>query len=206
MSVRIKICGLTRAEDVEAALGLGVDAIGLVFAPISSRRLDLPAAQALSAQARGRTSRVGVFVDEEAASVRAAIAQVGLDALQFHGQEDAAYCASFGLPYLKAVQVSGPVDEAGLRRRFPNACALLLDAGAGGGGQPFDWRHWPCAPTGRCVLAGGLAPHSVGQAVRTLKPWGVDVSSGVEGPHKGVKDADRMKAFVEEARRAANGQ
>lgn len=191
---------------MEAALSLDVDAIGLMFAPASPRRLDLPAAQALSAQACGRASRVGVFVDEKAAFVRAAIDQVGLDALQFHGQEDAAYCASFGLPYLKAVRVSGPVDEAGLRRRFPNACALLLDAGAGGGGQPFDWRHWPDAPRVPCILAGGLAPHNVGQAVRTLKPWGVDVSTGVEGPHSGEKDADKMKAFVAEARRAASGQ
>ena len=205
MSVRIKICGLTRVEDLEAVLTLGVDAVGLVFAPGSPRRLGLDAAQALSVLACGHVRRVGVFVDQGVAEVRGITDQVGLDALQFHGQEDAAYCAGFGLPYVKAVQVFGPVDESAWRRRFPDACALLLDAG-GGGGVAFDWRHWPNAPEGRCILAGGLEPDNVGQAVRALKPWGVDVSSGVEGLCKGVKDVDKMTAFVKEARRAAAGQ
>ena len=205
MALKIKICGITRSEDLEVLMRLEVDAVGLMFAESSPRRLDLEDAQRLSEQARGQTLRVGVFADAKPAAVRAAIDEVGLDALQFHGQEDAASCSAFGLPYLKAVTVSGAVDEAALRRRYPDACALLLDAGAGGG-EAFDWRHWPANPSGRCMLAGGLGPDNVGRAVRLLRPWGVDVSSKVEGARKGVKDAGKMAEFVTEARRAATGE
>ena len=206
MALKIKICGITRAEDLDVLMHLEVDAVGLMFAQRSPRRLALEDARRLSAQAQGRIARVGVFADAEPAAVRAAIDDVGLDVLQFHGQEDAAYCASFDLPYLKAVRVSGAVDEAALRRRHPNACALLLDAGPGGGGKAFDWRHWPAEPSGPCMLAGGLGPSNVGRAVRSLRPWGVDVSSKVEGARKGIKDAGKMTEFVTEARRAAAGE
>ncbi len=204
MALKIKICGITRAEDLEVLTRLKVDAVGLMFAEGSPRRLALADARRLSKQAQGRMTRVGVFADAEPAAVRAAIDQVGLDALQFHGQEDAAYCAAFDLPYLKAFRVCGAVDEGALRRRYADACALLLDAGAGGG-EPFDWRHWPNEPSGPCVLAGGLGPGNVGHAVRLLKPWGVDASSGLEGARKGVKDAEKMIEFVAEARHAAAG-
>ena len=206
MALKIKICGITRSEDLEVLMGLKVDAVGLMFAESSPRRLNLADARRLSAQAQGRIARVGVFADAEPAAVRTTIDDVGLDALQFHGQEDAAYCCSFGLPYMKAVRVSGAVDEAALRRRHPDACALLLDAGPGGGGKAFDWRHWPAEPTGPCMLAGGLGPSNVGRAVRQLRPWGVDVSSKVEGARKGIKDAGKMTEFVTEARRAAAGE
>ena len=205
MKVRIKICGITRAEDLEVLLRLQVDALGLVFHQPSSRCLAFKEAHALSRLAEGRILRVGVFLDAAAEVVRGAVAQVGLDVLQFHGGEDRAFCAGFGLPYMKAVPMAGPVDAAAWRRRFPDACALLLDAGAGGG-QTFDWRHWPAAPVGNCVLAGGLGPHNVAAAVRRLKPWGLDVSSGVEGVRKGVKDAAKITEFVMEARRAAAGE
>ncbi len=205
MPLKIKICGITRAEDLEVLVRLEVDAVGLMFAEKSPRRLALEEARPLSELAQGRILRVGVFADAKPAAVQAAIDAVGLDALQFHGQEDAAYCAAFGLPYLKAFRVRGAVDESALRQRYADACALLLDAGAGGG-QPFDWRHWPEAPSGPCILAGGLGPSNVGRAVRWLKPWGVDASSGVEGARKGVKDAAKMMDFVTEARHAAAGQ
>ena len=205
MALKIKICGITRSEDLEVLMRLKVDAVGLMFAESSPRRLALEDARRLSEQARGRIARVGVFADAEPAAVWTAIDEVGLDALQFHGQEDAACCSAFGLPYLKAVRVSGAVDEAALRQGYPDACALLLDAGAGGG-QAFDWRHWPANPSGRCMLAGGLGPDNVGRAVRLLRPWGVDVSSKVEGTRKGVKDAEKMTEFVTEARRAAAGE
>ncbi|MCY4343500.1 MAG: phosphoribosylanthranilate isomerase [Gammaproteobacteria bacterium] len=204
MALKIKICGITRAEDLEVLARLKVDAVGLMFAEGSPRRLALADARRLSRQAQGCMTRVGVFADAEPAAVRAAIDQVGLDALQFHGQEDAAYCAAFGLPYLKAFRVCGAVDEGALRQRYADACALLLDAGAGGG-EPFDWRHWPSESSGPCVLAGGLGPGNVGHAVRLLKPWGVDASSGLEGARKGVKDAEKMIEFVAEARHAAAG-
>ena len=204
MALKIKICGITRAEDLDVLVRLKVDAVGLMFAPESPRCLALADARRLAEQAQGRIARVGVFADAEPAVVRAAIDQVGLDALQFHGQEDAFYCAAFGLPYLKAFKVSGAVDEGALRQRYADACALLLDAGAGGG-EPFDWQHWPDEPSGPCMLAGGLRPDNVGRAVRLLQPWGVDASSGVEGARKGVKDAGKMMDFVTEARRAAAG-
>ena len=202
MTVRIKICGITRAEDLEVLLRLRVDALGLVFYQPSSRCLAFEEAHELSRLAQGRILRVGVFLDAAAEVVRGAVAEVGLDVLQFHGGEDRAFCAGFGLPYMKAVPMAGPVDAAAWRRRFPDACALLLDAGAGGG-QTFDWRHWPANPVGNCVLAGGLDPSNVASAVRRLSPWGVDVSSGVEGAGKGVKDAAKVTEFVMEARRAA---
>ncbi|MCZ0941788.1 MAG: phosphoribosylanthranilate isomerase [Gammaproteobacteria bacterium] len=205
MALKIKICGITRVEDLEVLVRLKVDAVGLMFAEESPRRLALADARRLSEQAQGRIARVGVFADAEPAAVRAAIDHVGLDALQFHGQEDAAYCAAFGLPYLKGFKVTGAVDEGALRQRYADACALLLDAGAGGG-EPFDWRHWPDQPSGPCILAGGLGPDNVGGAVGLLKPWGVDASSGVEGARKGVKDTVKMKEFVAEARHAAAGE
>ena len=206
MALKIKICGITQAEDLDVLLRLEVDAVGLMFAQRSPRRLSLGDARRLSEQARGQVARVGVFADAQPAAVRTAIDEVGLDVLQFHGQEDAAYCCSFGLPYMKAVRVSGAVDEAALRQSYPDACALLLDAGPGGGGKAFDWRHWPAEPTGPCMLAGGLGPSNVGRAVRSLRPWGVDVSSKVEGARKGIKDAGKMTEFVMEARRAAAGE
>ena len=205
MALKIKICGITRAEDLEVLVRLKVDAVGLMFAEKSPRRMALKDARRLSDLARGRIARVGVFADAEPAAVRAAIDAVGLDVLQFHGQEDAAYCSAFGLPYLKAFRVIGKVDEGALRRCYADACALLLDAGAGGAGEPFDWRHWPAEPSGPCMLAGGLAPDNVGRAVRLLRPWGVDASTGVEGVAKGIKDERKMTDFVTEARRAAAG-
>ena len=206
MALKIKICGITRAEDLEVLVRLKVDAVGLMFVERSPRRLDIEDARRLSELARGRIARVGVFADAAPAAVQAAIDEVGLDVLQFHGQEDAAHCSAFGLPYLKAMQVRGAVDESALRQRYADACALLLDAGAGGGGEPFDWQHWPAEPSGPCVLAGGLAPDNVGRAVRRLRPWGVDASTGVEGAAKGIKDERKMTEFVTEARRAAAGQ
>lgn len=204
MTVRIKICGITRAEDMEALLRLEVEAMGLVFYKPSPRCLSFEDARALSALAAGRILRVGVFLDAAAELVRGAVALVGLDLLQFHGDESPAFCAGFGLPYMKAVPMAGPVDAAAWRRRYPDACALLLDAGFGHG-ETFDWRHWPAEPPCNCVLAGGLGPRNVAGAVRRLNPWGLDVSSGVEGPVKGLKDVGKMTEFVREARHAAAG-
>ena len=184
---------------------LKVDAVGLMFAQSSPRRLALGDAQRLSEQAQGTCFGWACLPTPSRPPCKTAIDEVGLDVLQFHGQEDAAYCAAFGVPYLKAIKVRGTVDEAVLRRRHPDACALLLDAG-GGGGEAFDWRHWPANPSGPCMLAGGLGPDNVGRAVRLLRPWGVDVSSKVEGARKGVKDAGKMTEFVTEARRAAAGE
>lgn len=202
--VKIKVCGITREEDAELLVGLGVDAMGFNFYEKSPRWISLEQARTLSAYVVGRVLRVGVFVNESRARVRELIDGVGLDVLQFHGAEDDADCASFGLPYLKAVRVRGPVDGVALQARFPNACALLLDTHVedlpGGTGKAFDWSYWPETSNGKFMLAGGLTPDNVRGAIETVAPWGVDVSGGVEGTTRGQKDAERVARFVEEVR------
>ena len=209
MPVKIKICGITRAEDAETLLRLRVDALGLVFYEPSPRCLSLDAAQALSRLVAGRLWRVGVFVDAPRPTVQRAVDEVGLDVLQFHGAEAPDFCASFGLPYLKSVSMDAAADAQALGRRHPQALAMLLDAPApghhGGIGQSFDWRRWPQRPAFNCMLAGGLKPGNVRQAVRRLRPWGVDVSSGVEAEAPGIKDAGKLRRFVAEVRSADLG-
>ncbi len=209
MSVKIKICGITRVQDAEALVRLHVDALGLVFYEPSPRYVNRETASELSRVVAGRMLRIGVFVDAPGATVRSLIEGVGLDALQFQGGESPAFCASFGLPYLKALRVSGPIDHRGLEQRYARALAILLDASvpglAGGTGHSFDWRQWPERPALNYMLAGGLTPGNVRAAVERLRPWGVDVSSGVESGVKGSKEAGKMQRFVEEVRRAEIG-
>ena len=209
MSVTIKICGITRIEDAEALLHLDVDALGLNFYEPSPRYVAPGLARELSRTVAGEMLRVGVFVDAPGATVRETVEEVGLDVLQFQGAESPAFCASFGLPYVKALRVSGRVDHADLEARYPAALAILLDASvpglAGGTGHRFDWNQWPERPRLHYMLAGGLAPGNVGAAVQRLRPWGVDVCSGVEGPVKGVKNAGKVRRFVEEVRCAEAG-
>lgn len=207
--MKIKICGITRAEDAEALIRLRADALGLVFYEPSPRCLALDAAQALSRLVEGHLWRVGVFVDAPRKTVQRAVEEVGLDVLQFHGAEAPDFCASFRLPYLKSVSMDGAADAHAQGRRHPQALAMLLDAPApghyGGIGQSFDWRRWPRRPAFNCMLAGGLDPANVRQAVRRLRPWGVDVSSGVEADAPGIKDAGKMRRFVQEVRNAERG-
>ena len=209
MSVKIKICGITRTEDAETLVRLGVDALGLIFYPPSPRYVCPEKARDLSRVVEGELLRVGVFVDAPAATVGEAVERVGLDVLQFQGAETPAYCASFGLPYLRALRVEETFDHRAVEARYRGALAIHLDASVpglpGGTGQRFNWRQWPDRPGLNYMLAGGLTPENVGGAVERLRPWGVDVSTGVESPVKGVKDADRMSRFVEEVRRAEVG-
>ena len=209
MAVKIKICGITRAEDAETLVRLGVDALGLIFYEPSPRYVCPDAARELSRAVKGETMRVGVFVDAPSATVGAAVERVGLDVLQFQGAETPAYCASFGLPYLRAFRVGGAFDHAAVEASYAGALAIHLDASvpglAGGTGRRFDWRQWPERPGLNYMLAGGLTPENVRGAVERLRPWGVDVSTGVESPVKGVKDSERMSRFVEEVRRAETG-
>ncbi len=206
MSVQIKICGITRIEDAETLIRLHVDALGLVFHEPSPRYVSRDMARELSRAVQGDVLRVGIFVDSPAAAVQDTIEQVGLDILQFQGAETPAFCASFGLPYMKALRVSGPVDHGALEKRYSGALAILLDASVpglpGGTGRRFDWDQWPERPGLNYMLAGGLTPDNVRRAVARLRPWGVDVSSGVESTVKGIKEAGRMRRFVEEVRRA----
>ena len=209
MSVTIKICGITRPEDARALLRLDVDALGLNFYEPSPRYVAPPLARELSQSVAGEVLRVGVFVDSPAAAVGETIEAVGLDILQFQGAETPAFCASFGLPFVRALRVAGRVDQADVEARYSAALAILLDASvpglAGGTGHRFDWNQWPERPGLNYMLAGGLTPGNVRAAVKRLRPWGVDVCSGVEGPVKGIKSVNRVKRFVEEVRGAEVG-
>lgn len=205
---RIKICGITRSSDLEAALTCGVDALGFVFYPSSPRYVEPVDAANLALQVPPFVSRVGLFVNAEPEFVRAVLEMVPLDLLQFHGEESASYCAQFGRPYLKAARVRPGLDLIEFARVYPSAQGLLLDAwvdGYGGGGQSFDWSLIPSVLSLPMVLSGGLHAGNVGEAVAKLQPWAVDVSSGVEQA-KGIKDAGKIAAFVAAVRTADGRQ
>lgn len=195
---RVKICGITRAEDLDAAVGAGADALGLVFYPPSPRYVDPAKAAGLSARVPPFVARVGLFVNAEPEFVASVLAAVPLDLLQFHGEEDAAYCAGFGRSYVKAARVRHGLDLLEFARAYRTAQAILLDAyveGYGGAGQVFDWSLIPRRLPLPVVLSGGLTPDNVGAAIGGVSPWAVDVSSGVEAA-KGIKDAAKIAAFM----------
>mgnify|MGYP000903748999 FL=1 len=201
---RIKICGLTRPQDVDAAVAAGADAIGLVFYPASPRCIDLARAVELIRHVPPFVDIVGLFVNAAPTQVRAVLAAIPVHLLQFHGDEDDAYCRQFGRPFLKAVRVCPDIDLPGQIAAFPSAQAILLDAfveGYGGGGQAFDWTLVPRELPKPVVLSGGLDANNVGDAIRRVHPAAVDVSSGVESG-KGIKDAEKMRAFVIAVHRA----
>lgn len=200
---RIKICGLTREEDLDAAVNAGADAIGLVFYPPSPRYIDIERAAALCRLVPPFVTVTGLFVNPEAAFVRQHLDALPITCLQFHGDETAHECGVYGRPYIKAARVRAGVDLLNYAAKFPDACGLLLDAwveGYGGGGKTFDWALIPDNLPIPLILSGGLEPKNVAEAVRRIRPWAVDVSSGVEavaGP-KGIKDAARVRAFIQE--------
>lgn len=203
---RIKFCGLTRAEDVAVACALGVDAVGLVFAERSKRRVSPAQAAPLRDALDPFVASVALFMDNDAATVREVIDVVRPTILQFHGAEDDVFCASFGLPYLKAVAMGGDGARADdLGERYPRATGFLFDSHAagqaGGSGHAFDWSRIPRDCPRPWLLAGGLHPDNVFDAIRATGCWGVDVSSGIESA-PGEKDAAKMRRFVEEVRRA----
>ncbi len=202
---RVKICGITRIEDGLAAAHAGADAIGLVFAPASPRRVTAQQAAAIAAALPPFVTTVALFVDPRPEEVRAVLEVFRPDMLQFHGDEPPEYCAAFGLPYLKAVRVRRETDLLQYAASFAGARGLLLDAyhphQHGGTGQRFDWDLIPRDLARPIVLAGGLDPDNVAAAVRQVRPWAVDVSSGVELA-KGVKDASLIARFIREVRNA----
>lgn len=204
MTTRIKICGLTRVEDVRDAVAAGADAIGFVFYPPSPRSLSIEQARELVRHVPPFVTTVGLFVNEGPVRVRQVLDQVPLGMLQFHGDEDDAYGASFGRPWMKAARVRAGFDLLDYAARFPSACGVLVDAwvdGYGGGGEVFDWTLLPQDFSVPLVLAGGLTPANVASAVAQVRPWAVDVSSGVEVA-KGIKARALMEAFVAGVRKA----
>jgi len=202
---RIKVCGITRLEDAQQAQALGVDAIGFVFCAASKRAITPAAAASIAAELAPFVVRVGLFLNATDAEVRA-----GLDAIpnllpQFHGTESAAWCDSFGRPYLKAMGVANGLPTAAELSAYRLAQGFLFDSHApgelGGTGETFDWSLLGEQAAARLILAGGLDAKNVCAAVRQVKPYAVDVSSGVE-KSKGVKDVAKLKAFVTAVRRA----
>jgi len=201
---RVKICGITRVEDVRAAADAGADAIGLVFYPHSPRCLTLEQARALRRALPPFVCAVTLFVNPDPAEVARVIDAVRPDLLQFHGEESPAFCARFGVPYLKACRVKPAVDLLEYLRPFSDAIGWLADAyvdGYGGAGASFDWSLVPAQRARPLVLSGGLTRRNVGEAIRRVRPWGVDVSSGVESA-KGIKDAAKIAAFIAEVKNA----
>ncbi|MFW6092517.1 MAG: phosphoribosylanthranilate isomerase [Pseudomonadota bacterium] len=208
MTTWIKICGITRNADADAVVNAGADALGLVFVPGTPRAVCVERAHEIAARVRGQVRRVGLFMDPDREAVQRVLDAVELDALQFHGGEPASFCRSFGLPYVKTVKVRAPLRLPALETDYHDACCLLLDTFVegvpGGSGVTFDWGLWPASSTLPLVLAGGLTPENVAGAVQRLRPWGVDVSGGVEGACKGEKDRGRIQAFVAEVKRAGS--
>ncbi len=207
---RIKICGITREQDLEAAVAAGADALGFVFYAPSPRHVTPQRAAQLTAHLPAFVTRVGLFVNESAETVRVVLAQVPLDLLQFHGDEDAAYCSQFGKAWIKAARMKPGFDLLEYASAFAEAqgvSGLLLDAdvaGYGGGGKTFDWSLIPRSLPLPVILSGGLHPGNIAQAVRAVRPWAVDVSSGVEAA-RGIKDVQKINEFIGGVRDADAG-
>lgn len=204
MRTRIKICGLTRESDVDAAVDAGADAIGFVFYPPSPRYVPLERAAELARRIPPFVEVVGLFVNESPAAIQAACAAVPISLLQFHGDETAADCRQFARPWLKAARVRPGLDLVEFAGYFSDARGLLLDAfveGYGGGGHVFDWTLIPAGLPAPLILSGGLTADNVGEAIARVRPRAVDVSSGVESS-KGIKDHQKIAAFVAAVRKA----
>jgi len=206
MATAVKICGITRVEDALAAAHAGAHAIGLVFYPASPRFVDVARAREVSKHLPPFITAVGLFIDPDPSQVRAVLREVPLQLLQFHGDESPELCASFGLPYIKGVRMAPGRDLLQYAALHSRARGLLLDAfvpgvQGGGTGRTFDWALVPRSLPLPVVLAGGLTPANVGDAIRAVRPWAVDVSSGVERD-KGIKDASKIAAFVRGVRDA----
>jgi phosphoribosylanthranilate isomerase len=202
---RIKICGITRPGDALAAASLGTDAIGLVFHARSPRHVQAVQAAAIVRELPPFITVVALFLDAAADEVHAVLRTVPVDLLQFHGREAPEFCRQFARPYLKAIGMGAGLNAAMmLAAQYPDAAGLLVDShppgAAGGTGETFAWQTLPVLPR-PLVLAGGLTPDNVAAAITVVRPWAVDVSSGVESA-PGIKDEGKMAAFIQEARRA----
>lgn len=201
---RIKICGLTRRQDVLSAIDAGADAVGLVFYPPSPRAVSFSQAAELARLVPPFVTLVGLFVNPDPAFVKEALTRVPLQLLQFHGEEPEDACSGYGRPWIKAARMRAGFDLAEFSRSHSAAAGILLDAyveGYGGGGKIFDWSLISPGLGRPLILSGGLDPGNVSEAVRRVRPWAVDVSSGVESA-KGIKDASLIESFISGVRRA----
>ena len=206
MRTRIKICGIRTPEHARAAADAGADAVGLVFYGPSPRAVDADAAARIVAALPPFVATVGLFVNAPMDVIHPILAKVPLDLLQFHGDESPEYCARSPRPYVRGVRMAPETDLLEFERSFSNARALLLDAHVtgtfGGTGQRFDWSMLEARPPVRpYILSGGLTVDNVGVAVRRLRPWAVDVSSGVES-ERGIKDVAKIRDFIQAVRDA----
>lgn len=199
MRTRVKICGITRPDDALAAARAGADAVGLVFYAKSPRAVTINEAQGVARALPPLVTTVGLFVDAAADDIREVLQSVPLDLLQFHGNEAPDQCRVYGRPYVKAVRMRETTDLAAVARSYHDAAGLLVDTYVegvpGGTGRAFDWSRLPSSLGRPLILAGGLTPDNVAEAVGRVRPWAVDVSGGVESA-PGVKDAARIEAFI----------
>jgi len=200
MRTRVKICGFTQVQDAVEAANLGVDAIGLVFYPPSPRHVSIDTAIEIVNALPAFVTVVALFVDEQEAQIREVLSKVSIDCLQFHGDESAEACELYNKPYMKAVRVKPELDIMDIASQYKKATAILLDAYhpgiKGGSGSQFDWNLIPENCSLAVVLAGGLQVDNAKQAVETVRPYALDVSSGVESS-KGIKDVAKMAAFIQ---------
>jgi phosphoribosylanthranilate isomerase len=201
---RIKICGITQTEDLIAAVQSGANALGFVFYEKSPRYVAAHQIKLLSASIPPFVTSVGLFVNPSVDEVRTAMRLIPLDVLQFHGEEEPEFCAQFGRPYLKAIRVKSGVDLVQYAAKYSGAQGLLLDAYVegihGGTGASFDWELIPQDLSLPIILSGGLCPNNVAEAINRVRPYAVDVSSGVERS-KGIKDAAKIAAFINEVKK-----
>lgn len=201
---RVKFCGITRIEDLNAAVLLGVDALGFVFCDKSPRNLTLGKAEKLLAACPPFISRIGLFMNAQESTIESVVSSVNLDLLQFHGEESEEFCTSFNMPYIKSIAM-GDIQHSLHHFDYASSSGLLLDSNQsgqpGGTGDVFDWQRIPENIAKPIILAGGLHPDNVADAIQATRPYAVDVSSGIEST-KGIKDQQKMTQFVTAVRAA----
>ena len=204
---RVKICGITRVVDAQASVSAGADAIGLVFYPKSRRFLSVEQAIEIVRAMPPFVTVVGLFKDAQPSEIEAVLKHVSLSLLQFHGDECPAECGAYAIPYIKAIGMLENTNMQAYADTYVDAAGLLLDSHAvgeaGGTGQTFDWSARPVHYDRPIILAGGLGPSNVAEAIHIANPYAVDLSSGVEST-PGIKDAEKIKALMQEVRRADN--
>ena len=205
MQTRIKFCGMTNEQDVMHAIDLGIDALGFVFVSDSPRYLTIEQAQKLTKKVPPFVIKVELFMNSEKTDVENILNSVRLDILQFHGDEDEKFCLQFQRPYLKAVPMGSVSSVTDFCQKYSSATGFVFDSHApgqmGGSGKTFEWSKLPKQLEKPIILAGGLTPQNVAQAIRAVHPYAVDVSSGIEAS-KGVKDPAKMELFIKEVKRA----